>query len=240
MSHFTVMVVLPNTAERTRLEHRLAEILAPYDEGRRVDPYEQGCYCVGKAAWRRAIKVADAECGTLDDLRKGFYAQPENRELDRVAMQATGAAFRRHEAELNRRWSEHTARHKATVDAALEADPEKKSPAAECDECHGTGKVMSTYNPQSKWDWYAVGGRWAGAVIPGDMAPVERVREIVKDDDHLPFALLDAEGWHEKGRMGWFATVADERPEEAWGTEVRERLAKAPADALVVLIDCHI
>jgi len=35
-----------------------------------------------------------------------------------------------------------------------------------CDECHGTGTVMSTCNPKSKWDWWVVGGRWAGHWIP--------------------------------------------------------------------------
>jgi hypothetical protein len=26
------------------------------------------------------------------------------------------------------------------------------------------GNVLSTYNPQSKWDWYQVGGRWGGSL----------------------------------------------------------------------------
>ena len=28
--------------------------------------------------------------------------------------------------------------------------------------CGGTGKVTSTYNPKSKWDWWRIGGRWDG------------------------------------------------------------------------------
>jgi hypothetical protein len=28
--------------------------------------------------------------------------------------------------------------------------------------CLGTGTVMSTYNENSKWDWFVIGGRWAG------------------------------------------------------------------------------
>ena len=27
------------------------------------------------------------------------------------------------------------------------------------------GGVLSTYNPNSKWDWYSVGGRWQGMLI---------------------------------------------------------------------------
>jgi hypothetical protein len=32
--------------------------------------------------------------------------------------------------------------------------------------CGGTGRVMSTYNPKSKWDWYSIGGRWNGYFKP--------------------------------------------------------------------------
>jgi hypothetical protein len=28
-----------------------------------------------------------------------------------------------------------------------------------CGECKGTGIYKSTYNPNSKWDWYSIGGR---------------------------------------------------------------------------------
>jgi hypothetical protein len=38
----------------------------------------------------------------------------------------------------------------------------------------GRAYTMSTYNPDSKWDWYAVGGRWAGSFTyrPGFAAEV--------------------------------------------------------------------
>ena len=26
------------------------------------------------------------------------------------------------------------------------------------------GNLLSTYNPDSKWDWYSIGGRWGGVV----------------------------------------------------------------------------
>lgn len=38
----------------------------------------------------------------------------------------------------------------------------EKGARPDCDECHGTGTRMSTYNPRSKWDWYSLGGRWKG------------------------------------------------------------------------------
>lgn len=47
------------------------------------------------------------------------------------------------------------------------------------------GNELSTYNPDSKWDWYSVGGRWGGMLrIKGRK---ERVDEaLVKDIDFSP------------------------------------------------------
>ena len=36
------------------------------------------------------------------------------------------------------------------------------------------GALMTTYNPNSKWDWYVVGGRWSGMLIVKDDAEGER------------------------------------------------------------------
>ena len=27
------------------------------------------------------------------------------------------------------------------------------------------GNIISTYNPDSKWDWYEIGGRWSGMLL---------------------------------------------------------------------------
>lgn len=32
--------------------------------------------------------------------------------------------------------------------------------------CAGTGKYPTRYNPKSKWDWFTIGGRWTGALVP--------------------------------------------------------------------------
>lgn len=31
-----------------------------------------------------------------------------------------------------------------------------------CEDCHGSGVRMSTYNRNRKWDWWQIGGRWNG------------------------------------------------------------------------------
>jgi hypothetical protein len=35
------------------------------------------------------------------------------------------------------------------------------------------GEVYSTYNPDSKWDWYEVGGRWAGTIVVKDGVEID-------------------------------------------------------------------
>lgn len=44
------------------------------------------------------------------------------------------------------------------------------------------GNIYSTYNPQSKWDWYSVGGRWSGEFIPSDEARVKDI-DFIPDKD---------------------------------------------------------
>ena len=56
------------------------------------------------------------------------------------------------------------------------------------------------------------------------------------------FAVVDENGWHEQGEMGWFG-CSSETPEEAgdWTKKFEERFIKNcnPDDVLTVL-DCHI
>jgi hypothetical protein len=52
---------------------------------------------------------------------------------------------------------------------------DKESPDPDCEECHGSGTHPSQYNPDSKWDWYQIGGRWDGVICklpPLDVDPV--------------------------------------------------------------------
>lgn len=101
----------------------------------------------------------------------------------------------------------------------------------DCPVCHGEKEYATTYNPKSKWDWWIVGGRWSD-VIPGNAC-------VIKEFDAHPFfALVTPDGeWHEKGKMLWFAVVADE--DDDWERKHDEILAKYP-DHWVVLVDAHI
>lgn len=52
------------------------------------------------------------------------------------------------------------------------------------------------------------------------------------------FAILNADGWHERGRMGWFGVVHDET--DAWPAVAESLMDAAPDDALFSVYDVHI
>jgi hypothetical protein len=54
----------------------------------------------------------------------------------------------------------------------------------------------------------------------------------------LPFALVDKDGWHEKGQMLMFAVVAGEN--KHWHREIMARLEAMDPDTILVAVDCHV
>lgn len=54
----------------------------------------------------------------------------------------------------------------------------------------------------------------------------------------LTFAVLNADGWHERGRMGWFGIVSDEVDD--WPETAAALMDAAPDDALFSVYDVHI
>jgi hypothetical protein len=104
----------------------------------------------------------------------------------------------------------------------------------------------STYNPDSKWDWYEVGGRWAEQLIKnktGQMVDVCSKADLDLNHDFTTFAVVTPDGqWHERGKMGWWAVVVDENEtEDEWDKNFRERFIDSQDEATTfVLVDCHI
>ena len=54
-----------------------------------------------------------------------------------------------------------------------------------------------------------------------------------------PFAFLSKKGWFEKGEMGWFCSVANEKSEDSWQSDFEQLWALINDDELVSLYDCH-
>ena len=113
------------------------------------------------------------------------------------------------------------------------------------DKINKDGSTNETYNPKSKWDWYALGGRWGGLLrlkdgnlktnkaYKGDIANLESIRTyaVVKDGE-----------WFEKGKMGWWGLSSETEEEvERWDKEFYNRFLKDLSnDILISIFDCHI
>lgn len=128
-----------------------------------------------------------------------------------------------------------------------------------------------THNPDAKWDWYAIGNRWDGYLYDKNgkecnllpfnnvdwekmFAPIKKTytdfegKEQTYTDTHIPFCLVDTDGnWHEKGEMGWWCCVSNEKEKDVWDEEVKmyvKHLTELPEEErkpiVVYAVDFHI
>lgn len=105
------------------------------------------------------------------------------------------------------------------------------------------GKPLSTYNLDSKWDWWVIGGRWdgwingkatSGETVVDNMATTRQAIER----GVIPHAVITPDGhWHERGQMGWWAILITEN--EDWDAQAREILSGYPGHQFLIL-DAHI
>ena len=112
------------------------------------------------------------------------------------------------------------------------------------------------YNPETKWDWYAVGNRWDGYIEAKNGAKANKLSfdeinfDAMKADPPrmVPFCFIDLKGvWHEAGQMCFFAIVANKKDDEKWREEVIlniDEMQKLPAskrkNVVVYAVDFHI
>lgn len=111
-------------------------------------------------------------------------------------------------------------------------------------------------NPDARFDWYVIGGRWDGAVLgrltKHDPYDETRARHNVISttalagapylEDLLPHCVVTPDGsWHECETLvveGWMNWRLETKDEDAWLREVRDLLARHP-DHRVVGVDIH-
>jgi hypothetical protein len=129
------------------------------------------------------------------------------------------------------------------------------------------GEVYSTYNPNSKWDYFRLGGRYCArlkikegvdylpiklsyewkyatpeqiAETQGRKADTARKGDIENIDELSAFAVLKDGEWYERGKMGWWGIVHDEKDEDEWKKQFATMLESLPDDTLISYFDCHI
>lgn len=99
----------------------------------------------------------------------------------------------------------------------------------------------TTYNPDSKWDWWSIGGRWDGVWTDDEESGLGNVLRV----SDLPprwetYAIVDkAGGWHARAEMKIFGISINEQERNRWDAEQSEVMS-GHANDLVVLCDLHI
>lgn len=60
------------------------------------------------------------------------------------------------------------------------------------------------------------------------------------DEAITTFAVVKDGQWYEKGSMGWWGCVSDEKEQHNWNREFSKLLDECPDDTLLTIVDCHI
>ena len=214
MSHYLTLVLVPH--DTPDCARTVQTQLAPYDEAIQVPPYVVPCACIGHLAEQAARAIADQNVEPWHTLYTRYHAMPPS---ERPALDVWMAA-----------WN-------ATVEQARKAHPLDQRPDPTCPECDGTGLRTTTYNPESHWDYWRIGGRWDGWLSPNNLLPACDAAAAHK----IPFALLEPDGtWHDLHDFWhdpWHAHR--EKAEAAWESKV-ESLLRAHPDTIAVACDLHI
>lgn len=282
MSHFTVLAIVdPEKDVMSQIEANMAR----YDENTSMDEYETSCWCINREAQGDARELAWLESGYADyaavreqahkdaepiiNVKIAAGEIPSHEEIERLVAlcKSDNRDQETWESLLAARESHNVIEgecYRAITGPIAELEtflnsthPLVDKPDPDCDECNGTGITTSTYNPDSKWDWWRIGGRWDGALLElteiddgqggFNFSPIfetlKRNSDVVKNvaaRDFKPFAILTPEGeWVERAKMGWWAVTWDEVGAETWEQRVKDIYAAYP-DYLAVLLDCHI
>jgi hypothetical protein len=233
MSHYNVGVILPKGNKGKNAKGDVEELLEPFNENKKVPEYERKCYCVGREAATEGSASAEKKLGNVDAFRKSFAEKhPDFAKIDRWTCSNEETIEK-----VDAAWKKHLAPLKKAEKEATRAHPMFGKPDPKCTDCKGTGKRMTTSNPQSKWDWWVIGGRWAGM---WNTKNIEKVSAVAADLDNKGcYAYLTPDGeWHERGQMGWFGMASNEEPKKKWDEKVRKLLARHK-DCVMVLVDCH-
>lgn len=137
-----------------------------------------------------------------------------------------------------------------------------------CECCGGRGTCLSTSNPDGHWDYWRIGGRFAGRLplkpgASGTLAPMAWEYETAPDrwaeisdgsradqalagavnwaEFDLPYAIVVEGAWRARERYEPSGATIDDRfvQDPHYEDFVRELVTKLPPDTLVTIIDYH-
>jgi hypothetical protein len=93
---------------------------------------------------------------------------------------------------------------------------------------------------KARWDHYHDKNPVERTVIAGIPAEMTEEEYIKRHSRWSTFAVLKDGEWYERGTMGWFGVVADEKDADAWDEQFMKLLSDLPPDTLLSVYDVHI
>lgn len=177
---------------------------------------------VGARLGRRSLLVeGEAERGTADILTKGMVDIVAMRDAKGQEAAEEWDAF--HEIVAGRNyplWPDVCAKHGEDIDAARKEYHE-----------HPVIRDLQA-TERFKWCWDNEFERLS--------VPREAYIQAARDGAIVPFAFVKDGEWHERGDMGWWGFVSDEKDRDVWNAEFSKMFDALPDDTPLTLVDCHI
>ncbi len=70
--------------------------------------------------------------------------------------------------------------------------------------------------------------------------PIEEYVKRFENSALSTFAVLKDGKWHERGEMGWWGAVSDEKDRDEWNAQFTKLLMDLPGETMISVYDCHI
>ena len=215
MSHFITLVFTKENGES------VDELLAPFDENIEYAPY---------VVYTKEQAIAEIR-KEIEDYKNGLYARylSDTKAYEESCNNKDRINYLRNEFPKRLNWT----------DEECYADMKSRFSKNMVD---SNGNLLSTYNPNSKWDYYSIGGGWNNYIktLNGEQVNEAYVNEVDWEES-TPFAFISPTGeWHEKGQMGWWAMVSNEKKKKDWEAEFKEFIDGLDKNTMVTVVDCHI
>lgn len=229
--HSLVFVIVPAATHDIQAEVERLLAGSDADPQKLFQQFATPCSCIGSDALSRSYHIfaLTAEGADLLDAIDQARAEHDHSTAEALLLQRFLA-----------------------VQAIEKEQHDYRQPDPECTLCQATGRYFTDRDPHRYWDYWTIGGRWAGFFNtllssahhdPELHTNIARVRDI--PSDLQPAAIVTPEGEWFDGPIVMYDELFEPHrdaeelaPRRDWDRQARELLACYP-DYLAVVVDCH-
>jgi len=123
--------------------------------------------------------------------------------------------------------------------SAIPEGDDRRSLIEDARERYQAQPVVKAFEELNRETDHKYGGLMGDGIEPY-LVPRELFIKRAGDGSFSPFAVVKDGQWYERGDMGWWGMVADEKDQDEWNAEVAKLLEGLPDDTLISIYDCHI